>query len=85
MTKYYGVMVDLPTGDVDDLEVDSDIEKPQEERIGRYTVVKWFKSIKKRDDAKRYLKWYIDFRMKNGREPSYEERQAFVRQKRLKA
>ena len=85
MTKYYGVMVDFPTGDVDDLEVDSDIEKPREEWIGNSTVAKWFKSAKERDNAKRYLKWYMDFRMKNGREPSYEERQAFVRQKRLKA
>jgi len=84
MTKYYGVMVDYLTGDVDDLEVDSDIEKPQTERAG-FTIVKWFKNAKERDDAKRYLKWYIDFRMKNGREPSYEERQAFVRQKRLRA
>jgi len=84
MTKYYGVMVNYPTGDIDDLEVDSDIEKPQTERAGS-TIVKWFKSAKKRDVVKRFLKWYIDFRMKNGREPSYEERQAFVRQKRLKA
>ena len=66
MTKYYGVMVDYPTGDVDDLEVDSDIEKPREEWIGSYTVAKWFKSAKERDNAKRYLKWYMDFRMKNG-------------------
>jgi len=81
MTKYYGVMVDSLTGDVDDLEVDSDIEKPQTEWAG-LTFAKWFKTVKKRDDAKKYLVWVIDFHRKNGREPTNKE--ISMRKKKLK-
>lgn len=56
--KYYGVIVSLLDGSIDEIETEANW-KPEQEDGGMMTFCKWFKNDEERKSYKEYAKLYI--------------------------
>lgn len=55
MTEYFGFMVCELDGDIDDLHIITEEEKPKHEACG-FSYAKWFTDIKERDKCREYTR-----------------------------